>query len=471
MAVDLESSALLQEVLSITQADGSPYLSLSAQIDCGGQTIVPLQILRIDQERDYRQGYMDNTSIVFAIGLGTLMHDIAPYQDDIKITLSRLPLSSSGKDDEEAPYTSRTYRAYLGDDVSKSIETSNSPIMQDKETADRNSIRYVQFILEEVAIEQLRKMPVGLNSRVTPPWVVLKTLFSKAKASLKLADDEALLGIEMVDADNSEPRNHIIIEDNTPLLDVPDLLQNDQGGIYSSGLGFYIQDQYIYFWPMYHTKRQSTANNILQVYIAPTRHSAMLDKTWADNGRSVSIYCAGTVKMVDDSLGKLNNEGNAVRYVDARKLVEDFGVVKDNKVTLSRTLNNVEFSGVQVGNKQNQAKNSDRRITSNVYLEASKLAKRSGAILVVPWLRSNPDLLSPGMAVEVFFDSSGEIKTLEGTLLGVNSSTELQGFGLSANVFATKSSLTLFIDRTDKDFQSFIDSGGVVSTAPQIDDF
>lgn len=468
MAVELEHSALMQELALMQVEGGSPYFQMRAVIHVGGKEIVPLQILRKDVMRDYRKGFCDDTSIVFALGAGTLMNDIGPFQDDIKVTLTIVDADTSGGEYTDRPAPTRTYCAYLGDDIPRPTDAAYNPSLSDSETADRSSMKYVAFVLEEVAVSQLTKMRLGYIGRSCPPFAVMEMLLGNSCKALKLGNDEAILGFDLTQPNNVTPRDHVIINDNTPVIDIPDLLQNEQGGIYSTGLGFYIQGAYIYTWPMFDCYRQDTARRLLQVIMAPNRHSTMLDKTWRVSGRMVSVYSAGISKPIDDTFGQLNTEGNAVRFTSPSELFSDDMQIGDNKMVAHRGKTNSEFATTVMGNGQNVANTAGTRVTSNVYLEASKLARRAGAIMIVPWRRSNPDLITPGMAVEILYDFNGVIRTIEGTLLSSDSSYELEGQGMQAYRFTAATALSVFVDRNDPDYIDFIKGGGAVSPVPEI---
>lgn len=469
MAVELLNSAINLELQRILAGSGSPYYRFEIIVHAGGKDIIPLQFLRFDIGSDYRAAYTDSMSIVLAIGAGTLMNDIGPFQDDIRITVNISPADGRGGQKTDQPVRSMTYIAYLGDEIDRPTDATINPSLQDTETANRMSTKNVTFVLEEVAVSQLRKSYLGYVGRSTPPFEVMRGLLVSYSQMIKLADDEAIRGFQLVPPNNTTPREHVIIPDGTNYMEIPDLIQNKQGGIYSTGLGFYIKDRLMYVWPLYDTKRQATASRVLTVIMAPNRQSIAIDKTWIDDGRMLTIYSAGISKIIDDSFGQMNREGNSVRFNRASKLLDPDMDVSNNKVVFSRSKNNNEFSTTTVGNGQNVTPVSSNRTTDNIYLESSKMAKRSGAILVVPWLRSNPTLITPEMAVEILFDHNGVIRTIEGTLLEAPSSYELEGTGPTATRVYAKTSLAIFIDRDDPDYLAYMQSGGTITPVPQID--
>lgn len=466
MAAELQSSALMQDVAPILASPGSPYYILAAVVHAGGKDIQPLQIIRQDIGRDYRNGYLDDNSIVLTLGAGSVMNDIAPFADDLRITVSKSPATEDGKIITSAPVVVRTYKAYLGDAVSNSVESGSNPAMQDTDTANTFSVQHTQFVLEEVAVQQFRSQQIGFIARACPPWRVLEAFISKAIKALKLGADETINRFDIVDANNNNSRDHVIIPDGTALFDLADHLQNKQGGIYSTGLGFYIQGDTAYCWPMYDLSRRQTAKKIMSIILAPNRQSMMLDRTWMVKGRQLTIISAGISKIIDESGDKLNTEGNGVRFMDASKIIGDNGVVKDNKFTMSRSKNVNEFVTTVVGNGQNTAGVSSP--TTNVYLEASKLSRRSVAFLAVPWIRSNPDVVFPGMPVEIIYEYDKNVQTINGVLVEAYNSYELDGRGMVAKRHRAKTSLLVAIDRNDPAYVKYLQNGGTVSAAPEM---
>lgn len=467
MAVPVEASAMGLELQRISGQPGSPYYRYEIFVTAGGKDLHPLQIIRQDNHRDYKGSFMDDHSVSMKYGSGTVIFDIAPYVEDLTMTIKKYRLG--GFHGEEAGAVNvRTYTAYLTDDIPKGPEISSAAQFADRETANRNKTLDLTFVLEEVAMTQLRKMSIGTIPRGNPPYMVLKTFIRNALDSMQLDVNSKISGFQMEEASNKAPRDHIILPDGTQLIDLPDLLQNEQGGIYSTGLGFYLQGQYAYAWGLYDLSRASTAKRVLQIFLAPSGSTTGIDRTWTDDGRSISVWAAGAPKLLNDAMDILNTEGNAVRFADASKLVGGMGEVKGNKYTMSRSTNNSEYATTTVGNGSMYARTTAGRFSANPYVETSKMARRQGQFMLVPWEHSNPDLLIPTMVVEVYYDAGGEIKTMSGVLTGNTSQDILQGKGMTDRAFACKTMIEVFLDRSDPDFIEYLKKGGSISGTPQI---
>lgn len=472
MATDLQSTALFDEVLRMQAVNGAPYTEFTAVLHAGGRDIVPMKVVRRDVDCDYRKSFMQASHIALAFGEGTAIFEIAPFQDNLKITITHTPLDGSGSDDRSLPLEPRTYRAYLTDELPRGSELSNQAGVRDIETGNRKSIKTIGFDLEEVAVEQLRKQTVGVPAvKGAVPANVVMAFLSNAAKSLKLDEFEVIRGIDVAPPNNTQPVSIINIPDGTPVLDLPDWVQNEQGGIYSSGLGFFIDRDMIYLWPLYDVRRQQTAKRLLRIVVGTSKHTKMLDKTYTADGRTVTILSAGFNKVIDLSLDVLNNQGNAVRFTDAATLLSDFGEVKGNKLTVNRGRQNNEYASTQMGNGQNNAQLSNRPVTSNVYLEASKMAARGGAITILQWKRSEYSVLTPDMAVEILYEQDGDIRTIEGALIGHSTAYETEGQGIVAKRMIATTMLQVFVSRADPDYQRFMDGGGHMDVPPEVTSF
>lgn len=466
MAVELVESALFEEVAKIAAAPGSPYHRFQMYLTCGGKNIPPLKYVRQDVECNYREAFSDDRTVVFYVGLGTLINYIAPFKDDITITTLTSPMDEFGYEVPGSSVETRTYKAYLADDTESNIESSNNPILQDFETAERSSIRTVTFTLEEMAVSQLRMQSTGVMGEIVPPYVVLETLMNRCVQALQVPVDEKILKVDLQAPSNQEPRAFVVVRDGTMLVDIPDLIQNEQGGIYSTGLGFYVQDRIVYFWPVYDVDRFDQAPRVLRIIVSPNRQAKLVDRTWYEGERTLTILSAGMIQVVDDSMDHLNNDGNGVRYQTASALLDKPVSVANNKMTASRSQTTSEFVTTVRGDGMNNVKLSSAGATDNIFLESSKLAKRSIVPVVVTWQRSQPTKIIPGMPTEVIYDYNGEVSSINAVVLHALHSYENEGRGPIGDRMRATTVLTVGISRDSPEFAKFLKSGGQISPSP-----
>lgn len=430
-------------------------MRVRAIIRAGEKDINPIKVVRLDVSSDFEDNYKDEMSVTIAMPMGDVIHDIGPFQDDLKITL----IEERYEDGMYVPRPSE-YRAYLLQEIPKRIVSSNSPAMNSRGEANSSEIMTVGFSLEPVVMEYIDNSSTGTIVKSVAPHSVLTTLFANVIDSIVVNDDERITAIDMYQPSNVTPKDQMIIPHHTPIVELPDLLQSKLGGIYSTGLGFYIQNQVVYFWPLYDTKRISINSKKLQVILSPTRHFKASESTTIIDNDTVAILGTGPIEVFDDTLGDINKGGDSVRYLDAGSAIGGFGKTVDNHFIADRAGSNSEMSTVKTGSGITRARQGAGKVTSNVFEQASKLAQRDGIRLTVVWRNSDRNLLIPGMVTTIIYYTDGEVREASGVLLSCISSIEMIGKGLVEGSMVNTSVLTVFIDRNDPIFADYVEAGG-----------
>lgn len=447
--MELTAPAFMPEINRIINSlDTNVHFNWSAQVITKEGTISPLQLISIDIDRDFVNNYADNIVVRLVFGHGTYAQKIAPFKNDLKITLKRISLGARGSAGEAKATedVEETFRATLLNAKQEKTSIKHSS-MTELEAGDLMGIRYVDFQLQDLCLEQIRVYSLGSSFRNVVPGDVMRGILTKASQEIKIDTELAIQGVEMSDYSNKEVFDHVIIPHATPLHRIPDFIQNEGGGVYSAGLGFYLFKGWWYVWPLYDLVRHDKVKESVTLMILPPNFLNGSERTYRITGNQVIILITGETIHVDLSEGQLYNEGNAVRYSDPRKLIEGFAEVENNKVSASRPSNNTEYLGVDKSTGFVNAKLSDRRSTRNSYREASRIAARNGSLMMLTWQNSNPDLLKPNIPVKVMYVDDGLPVTLKATLVGVQS--EVRGLrpGVTNNHYQTNTVLKVFAER------------------------
>ncbi len=460
--------ALLGAYQQIVSAPGSPYYHVTAYIRCGGKITTPFKVVDLEIGQDYTSEFADSIFLTCEIGLGDAIYNIAPYAEDIRISIQKVPLNDQlGKTGQ--PAFRRTYTAYIVSEIPAPDSIGGNPLLRSVEVGNNHGFVQMVFKLEETAIVHFKRMTYGAVFNDTIPVNIALTFLEASRNKLKLSEDESLIGVDLTPADNTTPRNNIVIPDGTRLVDIPDYLQNKEGGIYNAGLGFYLTGKYVYLWSLYNTNRTQTANRLLRCYIAQDNRSSLVEHTWLENGRRLDIWCRATVSKVDERIAQRNIEGTGVIYTDTEKLMNGFAEVGDGKLVVKKGLNTNEFAYATPVNEVQNIKWGSRS-TSNVFYEASVLAKRSGICYTLTWNHSNADLLTPNMAVEIVYAREGISKKIKATLLGTLTKISTVSDRHLNRGSVSETVLTVFISENDPMFNDWVNSGAVGrSTPPQID--
>ncbi len=452
---DIHGSPLDFELQRFLQKPIPREIKVKAIIHTGEKDLVPVKVVRFDISSNYEYFYKDEMSVTVSMMKGDLIFDVGPYQDDLRITI----IEERYENGLYIPVDTM-YRAYLLQEVPKRMQSSNSPTMNSQEAANLSELTVVGFSLEPVVMEYIDNSFTGTIVKSVAPFRVLNTLFANAIDSIVVSDEERIKSIDMYAPSNLIPMSQMVIPDQTPIVELPDLLQNKLGGIYSTGLGFFIQNKVVYFWPLYDTERESVNSKRLQIIIAPTKHYKTVENTLLVENDVVTVLGVGPLHITDDTLGEINDEGDSVRFLDARKALSGMGKAVDNRFIANRAEANTEISAIKTGSGIVRARQSKARVTSNLFVQTSKMSRRNGVKVSLAWRNSDRNLLIPGMPTTILYNVDGLVKEATGTLLGCTSAFEMTGKGLVEGGIVTTSVLTVFVNRDDPIFMDYVESGG-----------
>jgi hypothetical protein len=407
-----------------------------------------MRITHFSLERDYETNAGDGAALELMIGKGEYTYQIVPNRDQIFIDLTATPLyenSDQQRSDKKA--NTRRYRAILVDQEDDAL-TGRSPQSGDEEDLNRTTPKTVQFQLLDEGFYQARMVTVGRLYRNVPPAVALRSLYTETTSLVSGSNQQQIFGVDLAEGYNTQPRAHVIIPHGTPLLKVPKLLQDEEGGLYPTGLGCYLQDGLWYLYPLYNLQRHKQDPRVLTVLNVPPNRYHGAERTYRRTNNQVVVVATGNMTNLDVGLYGQLNEGNALRFMDADQLLNpvEHG---DNKAVAKRETNMYEFEGARLKSGFSNARWTEERATANPMKHYSKLAKRRGRYVMVQWQYGDSSLLFPGMPVKFLTNANNELKTLHGVLLGVHEQRMPQEVGVINNRFPAIVTLKLFLERED----------------------
>ncbi|WP_233874790.1 hypothetical protein [Paraburkholderia adhaesiva] len=258
----------------------------------------------------------------------------------------------------------------------------------------------------------------------------------------------------MIASANQAVREHIVIPHGVRLVDVPQHIQKNCGGVYNAGMGYFLQGNQWYVYPSLDTTRFNSAPATLTVINVPSNKFAQVERTWRQSGTNLMVMATGSVKFRDPSNHAQLNLGNGVRFSDASKFMDGFVTVTDNRALASRGAINNEFIGTARPNGNNNVHVSRNPVNANALEEYSKLSRAMGSSITMEWENSDPDLIVPGMPAEVLSLQNEQIQTLTGVVIGAQHYTQMRGHGAGASRYVTTTHLNIFLQPQDQSGQS-----------------
>lgn len=449
--MEIENSALYREVEAIITSPAKPvHYAWTAQIHTSKETLDVFRVLSIDIVRDYEGNYADQTILTAVIPAGTYAKRVYPARSNLDITVKRVQLHEVSTDvnTETAAQTER-YAATLLDKGDPVLEGNgrNTPT---EESLNLSALVEIQFQLVDKAVEQLRMVSIGGIYRKTTTEEVVKAVLTKESQAIRVDGAQLPRGVQMVPAGNQQARDHVIIPHGVKLVDLPQYVHTKCGGLYSAGLGYYLQDGYWYVYPCYDTQRIADTRSTLTLINVPSNKFPGAERTYRVDGSNVIAMATGEVKFSDDSDYRQLNSGNGVRFADANVFMSGLTNTSGNKTTISRAANNSEFVAVKRDNGKNNVQLSERSITANPFVEYSKLAARNGGYLSLVWENSLPAVIYPGLMVKLLYLDAGEVKTIIGVVLKAHHYVHTRGQSLMEGRHYTNTMLSLFVQRAAK---------------------
>ena len=429
-----------QEINAIGQA--SPQVvsyNYKLTVHCpNGKEIPALVINSVNQLRDYYTRFGDVVSVQASFPVGEVTHNILPNHTDLEITLIKIPLRTASRYEEITSegntvtrYTAKLYDVKSAMLEGKQIEASSS------KQSNINSMMALDFQLIPTGLEELRIKTFGSVIRESTPMDAIMCVL--------MANTPGVKGITVESGYTTEVKNHIVVPHLTRVVDAPKTINRLTGGIYPTGFKYYNQDDMWYIYSPYNITYYHLALKTLTVINLPKDKLAEMEVTFRETAGQLIVLGTGDTSHFDESETTMQNQGNGFKFIDASKVFEDFGEIKDNKFLVDRTKNVTQVVNPHQMRKVNVATEVPQRITSSYNLEYSEILKRSGSIVQVQWESSKSDLIHPGMPVRYMYMDSGLAKEIYGRVIAVETKTRQTNRSVTQRIFTNDSIVTLFV--------------------------
>lgn len=444
--MDITQTTLWEDIQTAIDAGEKPvHHRWRCQLQAMGTSVEVDQVVSLSVTRQYRSNFNDETIATLKLESNTYHDLIFPFRDELLVILYKEPIGEvSTEDDYEKEPDVRIYRGILINTESDTVSST-----QDKGVSSNGSMQDVHVQLIERAAEQIRMKSVSGIYRNLSTGLVVQGVLTAIAGELGLDEREAPLGVDMVPGDNETTRDHVVVPQGTLVTQFPRYVQNECGGIYRHGLGYYLQNRIWYVYPELHLHRFDSEQRNLTVVNVPPNRLPGIERTYYTDEERVVVIATGKTKQFDASESRQLTLGNGARFGNAARVIHDFRRVENNEtyVAASNNMSEVVAAGRRVG--LNYAPMSARRITANPYREMSELAERQGEYIQIEWQNANPDLIYPGMPVRYVYSSGDELRYLYGQVAGCDHETMLKGKGRTATRYQCSAIVTLFVERIE----------------------
>lgn len=409
------------------------------------------KVVTVDMVRDYVNNIGDHVNIAFIMPLGDYIKRLYPYRDNLELTLHRQELNEAGQIvAKNKPTESERYKAVFLTESNKNIKASEYESI-DKFTLDLMDILTVNLQLMNRSLEPLRIKTVGgIFKQVTQKELIHGLL---AGESLKVLVDgkPSVDGLDLVEPDNQEVKAHVIIPHGTPITAIPSHQQERMNGVYTGGIGTYLQNydnkRLWFVYPLFKTTRFKEKGKKIIFYAVPQNRFPSVERTYREESEIIYAIATSAKRYQDKAEADMMDSGSGFRQVEARSLMsKPVEMTADGPVGVRAQLNHeVTKEGRKDG--LNYAPMSDRDVSSNPFAQYSRILQKSGGRVDFVWQNAKPSLIYPGMPCKYVFLSGDKVRELQGVVIFNHIMIQLEGEGMTAKNHTTLCQITLFVER------------------------
>jgi len=377
--------------------------------------LTPTELISIEISRDYCNDISDFILVTFSIMLGDYVKVIHQNMDNLEMTIITSEYSKKFHTRYKMVIvkgmeglTGSMYSSYTRDELNKIDK-----VMVEVQCVDR-------------LVEAIRTHPVNGVYSYSTMYDVIHTLFHKAIFDLRIDGTTVDYNINIVTPNNSKKYRHISIPLGVKLLDSPTYLHEMDYGVYSSGIGTYIQRysnehdrtkeiSTVFVYPLYNPELWDLPGKKLMILSAPTNIMAVIENSFLIEGDVIKIIGNGNVTSSEVSQNLIKDIGSSVVTAKPDSIMMDKVTTVDPTVKVKSKDNLVGEK--LVGMRDGTAEANYIRPTDNPYRQYSKIASNMLNKYSITWMHSDPTLLYPGMPVSYIYEDSdhGVIK-LRGVL-------------------------------------------------------
>lgn len=425
---------------------GLSHYRIAVRINNGKQWITPITVLHYALERNYANAFGDKHYVTVMMGKGDYNFDIHPQRDSLSVDITSVPTFNSRggvRTDTDGELVKR-YRAVLLNQKDPSVEdTTHYRAM--KHTLNISDIVVVELELFDEAVHQIRMATTGGIYRDKAPMEVLRETLQNTLNLVSTDNRQIISSIIEMPGFNETKRKQVVVPP-TRVVDLAQYLQVKEGGVYSTGVGCYLQDNTWHVFCPYNIKLYQKTSKTLSITLMNSNDFDG-ERTYCVSGDSVTVLTSTDRSVLDEGMSSQLNGSTGHRFINADTLMDGFATTSANKTTISRKTNLYEFSGEKMMDGLNNIQWAEKGASSNPFQYYSELAKQSGRIITVTWNHGDTDLLEPGMSVKIKAPSHDDIATYQGTLLGVMKNCQPINEGSVRRLFIPVIQLTLFVSR------------------------
>lgn len=404
--------------------------------------------------RDYIEGTGDYIEITLFCKLGTYIYDIYPYAEDLELSLTRYKQTRGGDGLETLSFTCRYKALFLLD---KNIDIPTNSLVP-RETLDRQGYVSLKFQLVDYPVYALRNTTVqgSYSDRLSEGQdmsykTLVKSILNGAIDTMAIDSRKPIDKINIEEPDNQEKIGTIVIPTGTPLFDLPTFIHEKGGGIYTGGIGTYVQhysrkvggdvDRVLFVYSLFRANKFAKEDNKVMFFVSPDKSWNIVDSTYKYRYNVLKVMTFPVEGMSSTKETVYRDEGEGFRTADADAVIDaPLEFTEDGPKYRFRDwlteisdkeqpdgLNNVPYKG----------------ISNNHFVNASDILSRKGEYIILQAENVDPDYYYPGAPCQITMQlGNAMIRELYGIIHKVTVKFEYSEFNMNAELNRLRHGLT-----------------------------
>ncbi len=446
----LENTLIYKDIQELLAEKPTPvFYGWSCEIIAGGNKVIPFRVTSVIIQHLYLTNISASLEVNAVIPLGDWTTKVRPNDDRLEMILYMTPQSNVDitVDTGRSPFMQR-FRCVVKESPGENKQMKDAPIHNtDVDGANITGLKDVTFQLFDLVAEHLRMREVGGIYRNVIPGDMVRTILGKESKKIAGGGDVTVRGVDIVPYSNTDVRKNIIIPHGTVLADLPDYVQKNCGGIYSTGIGYYLQSGMWYMYPRFDTRRYNTARKVLTVVNIPPNKFPNNEVTYKDSAKQLLVLNTGNLNYFDDSEYQQLNLGNGARFTDGKNITNNFGEYNNGELIIERVKNNSEFISEKKNTQYNYTPVTPSKIIANGYNEFAALARRECCHVQFDWENAKEGIIFPGMPCKIHYVGKDSVEEQEGIVMDASYFYDSVANSLTDQKFQCNATVTLLLRR------------------------
>lgn len=413
------------------------------------EDIAVMRISSIVLYRDFFNMLGDRLVVSFTMLFGDYVTRLYPFRNNLEFTIKDIELgeTSSSKKENSTIYTERYKAVFMFEENPKIAGTGIE--INDYESLNKAAPVTVKLELLDRSLEPLRIKTTSGIFRQTTPLKVITSVLLQESYNVLVDGKPAVDGISVYEPSNNETLPHIVLPTGINITSIPTYLQENQTGVYTGGIGTYLQrynGKKIWFvYPFYQVERFDKKLDKAIIYSVPKERLPGIDRTYNKDGSVVSIIATGDKNFTDNADVGYINKGVGFRMPEGRSFMRKPVLITEEGPVADRT--RLNFEVITTARKDGLNYAPMKKASSNPYKEYSDVLARSMTRVDLVWENANPRMIYPGMPCKYVYVDKAKTIELKGTIIYVEAFTSLQGNSMTSKSYRTAAQLTLIVEK------------------------